>query len=72
VRLSVGGRLIATLTANPPSDVTYLISPALLHLAAGSHLVSLASMHPGHISGPEPGSPRLSRMNPVASVRSSW
>jgi subtilase family serine protease len=44
VRLSIGGKLIATLTANPLGDVTYMISPTLLHLAAGRHSVSLASM----------------------------
>ena len=44
VRLSIGGKLVATLTANPLGDVTFMISPTLLHLAAGGHLVSLASM----------------------------
>jgi len=44
VRLAIGGKLIATLTANPLGDVTYMISPALLHLAAGRHVVSLASL----------------------------
>lgn len=44
VRLSVDGRFIATLTANSLGDVTYMISPALLPLAAGPHLVSLGSM----------------------------
>jgi hypothetical protein len=44
VRLSVDGRFIATLTANPLGDVTYVISPALLPLAGGPHVVSLGSM----------------------------
>jgi len=44
VRLSIDGKFIATLTANSLGDVTYMISPALLHLAAARHLVSLASM----------------------------
>ena len=44
VRLTIGGKLIARLTANPLGDVTYMISPALLHLATGSHLVALASL----------------------------
>jgi hypothetical protein len=44
VRLSIDGKFIATLTANPLGDVTYMISPALLLLAAGRQLVSLVSM----------------------------
>ena len=44
VRLTIGGKLIARLTANPLGEVTYMISPALLHLATGSHLVALASL----------------------------
>jgi subtilase family serine protease len=44
VRLSIDGKFIATLSANPLGDVTYMISPALLRLAAGRHRVSLASM----------------------------
>jgi beta-galactosidase len=44
VRLSIDGKFIATLTANSLGDVTYMISPALLHLAAARHLISLASM----------------------------
>jgi subtilase family serine protease len=44
VRLGIDGKFIATLTANSLGDVTYMISPALLHLAAGRHVVSLASM----------------------------
>jgi hypothetical protein len=44
VRLTIDGKFIATLTANPLGEVTYMISPALLHLAAARHLVSLASM----------------------------
>ena len=44
VRLTVDGRSIAKLTANPLGDVTSMISPALLHLAAGRAVVSLASM----------------------------
>jgi len=44
VRLAIDGKLITKLTANPLGDVTYMISPALLHLAAGKHAVSLASL----------------------------
>jgi subtilase family serine protease len=44
VRLGIDGKFIATLTANSLGDVTYMISSALLHLAAGRHVVSLASM----------------------------
>jgi hypothetical protein len=44
VRLTIDGTFIATLIANPLGDVTYMISPALLHLEAGKHRVSLASM----------------------------
>jgi len=44
VRMTIDGKFIATLIANPLGDVTYMISPALLHLAAGPHRVSLASM----------------------------
>jgi subtilase family serine protease len=44
VRLTIDGKFIATLTANPLGDVTFMISPALLHLAAGGHAVSLASL----------------------------
>jgi hypothetical protein len=44
VRLSVDGRAIATLTANELGDVTSMISPAALGLAAGIHTVTLTSM----------------------------
>ena len=44
VRLTIDGKFIATLTANPLGDVTFMISPALLHLAAGQHVVVLGSM----------------------------
>jgi hypothetical protein len=44
VALSVDGTLVATLTANPLGDVTYMIDPAALHLAAGQHNVTLGSM----------------------------
>jgi subtilase family serine protease len=44
VRLTIDGKLIATLTANPLGEVTYTISPVLLHLAAGRHTVALASL----------------------------
>jgi subtilase family serine protease len=44
VRMTIDGKFIAKLTANPLGDVTYMISPALLHLRAGGHVVSLASL----------------------------
>ena len=44
VVLSIDGKTIATLTANPLSDVTYNIDPALLGLAAGNHTVQLSGM----------------------------
>jgi hypothetical protein len=44
VRLRVDGRLIATLTASPPGDVTYMIDPAPLKLSGGRHAVTLTSL----------------------------
>jgi subtilase family serine protease len=44
VRVYINGKSIAKLTANPLGDVTSMISPALLHLAAGQHVVVLGSM----------------------------
>jgi subtilase family serine protease len=44
VRVYINGKSIATLTANPLGDVTSMISPARLHLAAGQHVVVLGSM----------------------------
>jgi subtilase family serine protease len=44
VRLSIDGKVITRLTANPLGDVTYMISPALLRLKAARHAVSLASL----------------------------
>jgi subtilase family serine protease len=44
VRLSIDGKFIARLTASTLGDVTYMIDPALLHLARGRHAVTLGSM----------------------------
>ena len=44
IQLSVDGKLIAKLTANSLGDVTYMIDPAMLNLAAGRHVVTLGSM----------------------------
>jgi subtilase family serine protease len=44
VRLSVDGKLVATLTAGDLGTVTYMIDPALLKLAPGVHKVTLQSM----------------------------
>ena len=44
VRLFIDGKLIARLTANTLGDVTYMIDPALLHLARGRHAATLGSM----------------------------
>jgi subtilase family serine protease len=44
VRMYINGTFIAKLTANPLGDVTSMISPAQLHLAAGQHVVVLGSM----------------------------
>jgi hypothetical protein len=44
VKLLIGHRTIATLTANRLGAVTYMIDPSLLKLAAGHHEVELESM----------------------------
>jgi subtilase family serine protease len=44
VTLTIDGRTVGTLTANTLGDVTYMIDPALLHLASGQHAVRLGSM----------------------------
>ncbi|MBV9379706.1 MAG: S8 family serine peptidase [Streptosporangiaceae bacterium] len=44
VRLSIDGTPVAKLTANTLGDVTYMIDPATLNLAAGRHAVTLGSM----------------------------
>jgi subtilase family serine protease len=44
VQLSVDGQDVATLTANELGDVTYMIDPVALGLAAGVHTVTLTSM----------------------------
>jgi subtilase family protein len=44
VSLSINGKAITTLHASTLGDVTYMISPSLLHLSRGSHSVSLDSL----------------------------
>jgi subtilase family serine protease len=44
VRLAVGGRKVATLTAGDLGTVTFMIDPATLRLAAGRHTVTLGSL----------------------------
>jgi hypothetical protein len=44
VRLSVDGRAVATLTAGPGGSVRYVLRPSALGLAAGRHVLALASM----------------------------
>lgn len=44
VTLAVDGTTVATLTANELGDVTYMIDPSALGLAAGTHKVTLSSM----------------------------
>jgi subtilase family serine protease len=44
VQLRIDGKLIATLTANPLGDVTYMIDPGLLKLSSGRHTVTLTSL----------------------------
>ncbi len=44
VALAVDGQPVAKLTANSLGDVTYMIDPALLQLAAGHHAITLTSM----------------------------
>jgi subtilase family serine protease len=44
VQFAVDGKQIATLTANNLGDVTFLIDPAAMALAAGQHTVTLHSM----------------------------
>jgi hypothetical protein len=44
VTFTIDGKTIATLRANTLGDVTYMISPSLLKLAAGKHTAQLAGM----------------------------
>ena len=44
VTLTIDGKAITTLHASTLGDVTYMISPSLLHLPGGSHSVSLDSL----------------------------
>jgi subtilase family serine protease len=44
VTLTIDGKAITTLHASTLGDVTYMISPSLLHLPGGSHALSLDSL----------------------------
>ena len=44
VTLAIDGKAIATLHASTLGNVTYMISPALLHLSRGPHALSLGSL----------------------------
>jgi subtilase family serine protease len=44
VTLTIDGKAITTLDASTLGDVTYMISPSLLHLPGGSHALSLDSL----------------------------
>jgi subtilase family serine protease len=44
VTLSIDGKAITTLDASTLGNVTYMISPSLLHLSGGSHALSLGSL----------------------------
>jgi hypothetical protein len=44
VNFAIDGHTVATLTANTVGDVTYMIDPYLLKLAAGKHTVTLTGM----------------------------
>jgi hypothetical protein len=44
VQLLVGARVVAKLTASILGTVTYMLDPATLKLAAGTHAVALDSM----------------------------
>jgi subtilase family serine protease len=51
VRLSIDGKFVARLIANPLGDVTYMIDPALRHLARGRHAVTLGGMLIAEVAG---------------------
>jgi hypothetical protein len=44
ISLSIDGKAIIALRASTLGDVTYMISPSLLHLPGGSHALSLGSL----------------------------
>jgi hypothetical protein len=44
VTLTIDGKAITTLHASTLGNVTYMISPSLLHLSGGSHALSLGSL----------------------------
>jgi subtilase family serine protease len=44
VTFRIDGKLVVTLTANGLGDLTYMIDPSLLKLAAGKHTISLTGM----------------------------
>jgi len=44
VDFAIDGHTVATLTANPLGDVTYMIDPSLLKLSPGKHAVTLTGM----------------------------
>jgi subtilase family serine protease len=44
VTFRIDGKKVATITANGLGDVTYMINPRLLKLAAGKHAISLSGM----------------------------